>query len=193
MKYIYINTFINSVTIKDNKLKTIIKYENIARNEDDKLNSIKLIIFSINKIMVLDKQFYDEEYIFNLTDNDMLKYLKDECDFFYKKVNKDWKYELDNKSLSEIGRLLSLLSRFNFKDINYWIEDKEYKRNEKREKLSKIQSEYDLKIQEYLHIIQNLKDEEINKDICIDLIKKIRDTRRERANIKKQIKKLDRR
>lgn len=193
MKHIYINTIDNSVTIKDRRFKTLKKYENLSKNDIPILNSIKLIIFSINKLMVLDKRYYDEEYLFYITDENILKYIKDNYSFFYKKVDKEWKYDLENKVLSEIGRLLSLLSRFNFIDINYWIEDEEYKINEKRESLAKIQSEYDSKTQDYLHIIQKLNDDEITEKTCMKLIREIRDVRRERENIKKQIKKLDRR
>lgn len=193
MKHIYINTIENSVTIKDNRFKTVKKYENLSKNNSKMLNSIKLIIFAINKITVLDKRYYDEEYLFYITDENILKYIKNNYGFFYKKIDKEWKYDLDNTALSEIGRLLSLLSRFNFIDINYWIEDEEYKMNEKREYLAKLQSEYDSKIQDYLHTIQDLSDDEITEKTCMKLIREIRDIRNEREGIKKQIKKIDRR
>lgn len=193
MKHIYINTIENSVTIKDRRFKTLQKYENLSKNDIPMLNSIKLIIFSINKLMVLDKRYYDEEYLFYITDENILKYIKDDNSFFYKKVDKEWKYDLENKVLSEIGRLLSLLSRFNFIDINYWIEDEEYRINEKRESLARIQSEYDSKIQDYLHMIQKMDEYELTEKNCVKLIREIRKVRLERDDIKKQIKKLDRR
>lgn len=193
MKYIYINTLENSVTIKDKKLKTLKKYENLSKKNDSMLNSIKLIIFSITKLTVLDKRYFDEEYIFYITDENILKYIKDNNSFFYKKIDKEWKYELDNKTLSETGRLLSLFARFNFKDILFWMEDEEYKANEKREGLAKIQSEYDTKTQDYLHTIQSLKDDEITPKYCMKLILEIRDVRKKREGVKKEIKKLDRR
>lgn len=192
MKYIYINTVNNSVSIKNKKNRLIKKYENISRNNIELLNSTKLLIFALNKIFVMDKNHYnDEEYIFNISDEKLITYLKTEYDFFYEKINKDWKNELDNKTLSELGRLLSLLNKIPFKNVLYWIEDEEYIRNEKYEKYAKMQSEYDEAIQKLLHHIQGLKDKELESDYCISLIKEIRRVRLEREKVKKEIRKID--
>ena len=98
---------------------------------------------------------------------------------------------MDNKTLSELGRLLSLLNKIPFKNVLYWIEDEEYIRNEKYEKYAKMQSEYDEAIQKLLHHIQGLKDKELESDYCISLIKEIRRVRLEREKVKKEIRKID--
>lgn len=191
MIYVYIDKNERCVTFKNNKKKLIKEYNNIStKNSTDKLISIKLLIYSINKIFNLNKRFNDENYIFYINDESLIKYIKDE-NYFYEKVNAEWKNELDEKTYSELGNFLKMFKRIYGKDILYWIKDELYSLSNEKENLYLKQSKCDIKIQDILHEIRNLNKDEITPKISVDLVEQLREIGQVRVDIKNKIKNIE--
>lgn len=194
MLNIYINTLNKEISIRDNKHKLIKKYSNLSTNNaNELLSSIKLFMISLSKVCNINNHNHDESCMFFITDSTLLRYIKIDEFNIRTHIKKEWKSELDNKTLSSLGNLLSLFSKFKNKDIVYWdVEnDEKYELREKREKFNQLQSEIDIEIQDILHEIQLLEDEEITEPKSLSCIMKIRHLRRKRNKIKTDIKKIE--
>lgn len=191
MIHIYIDKNERRVILKNNKQKLIKEYSNIStKNSKDILISIKLLIYSLNKIFNLNKNFNDEDYIFHINDSSIIKYIKDE-NYFFEKVDIEWRDELDDKTYSELGNFLSMFKKIYSKDIEYWVKDELYNLSVEKESLYIKQSECDKEIQDILHEIRNLNEDDINSERSIIFVKKLRKIGQTRINIKNKIKEIE--
>lgn len=192
---IYIDKNLREVTFKDRKEKMIKQYTNLStKNSEGVLITIKLIIYSLNKIFNMNTKYDDEEYVFYINDEELFKYIKDtDQNTFYEKVNKDWRTSLEGKTYCELGRLLAIFKKLHNKDIVTWERDELFNLRNEKEKLYACQSECDIETQDILHAIQQLRDDEVTEQICISFIIKLRNVRKRRNKIKTGIKGLERR
>lgn len=194
MKKIIIDNSKNNVKIfcvKVNKDKLLGDYSNIKTSSDELLSAIKLIIFSINKIRIIDKNYInDEEYIFYIDNKEIIDLIKNETDFLIK-ILPEYHLLYNNVTVSEIGRLLSMLSKFNSKDILFLNNSKDYNLKCKREELYSRQSYCDTTTQDILHKIQNTDLSALSFDEALELLYKIKNIRIERCLVKQEIKMLN--
>lgn len=195
MLNVYINTLNNEITLRDRKNKLIKKYSNLStkKSSSELLSAIKLLMISLNKIFNLNNRYYDETYMFYISNNELVNYIKADEFNIRTHIKKEWKKDLDNKTLSELGNLLNIFSKIGSKDIVYWDmeTDERYALREQRELLNQQQSELDTKIQDILHEIQILKDDEITEAKALSFVMNIRHLRKRRNKIKDNIKNLE--
>lgn len=191
MIHVYIDKNERQVILKNNKQKLIKEYSNIStKNSKDILISIKLLIYSINKIFLLNKRVNDDDYLFHINDEALIKYIKDE-NYFYEKVRIEWKDDLDDKTYSELGNFLSMFKRIYGKDIIYWVKDELFNLSSEKEALYLKQSECDIKIQDILHEIRNLKEKDVTAEQSVIFVKKLREIGQARIVIKNKIKDIE--
>lgn len=194
MLNVYIDTFNKEITIRDKKNKLVKKYSNLSTNNaNELLSSIKLLMISLNKIFNMDSRYYDETYMFYITDSNLIEYIKADEFYIRTHIKREWNNELDNRTLSELGNLLKIFEKIGSKDIVYWdIEnDEKYALREEREKLNALQSKLDSEIQDVLHEIQKLKDDEITEAKALSFVMRIRHIRKQRNKVKTNIKNLE--
>lgn len=194
MLNIYIDTFNNEITLRDGKNRLIKKYSNLSTQKSNELlSSIKLLMISLNKIFNMNSRYYDEVYMFYITNNELLTYIKSDEFNIRTHIKREWRNELDNKTLSELGNLLNIFKKINSKDIVYWDmeNDDRYALRIERERLNDCQSKIDSQIQDILHDIQKLKDDEITEAKALSFIMNIRHLRKERNKIKTSIKNIE--
>lgn len=175
------------------KNKTIVNdFGNISVNgADGVLVSIKLMIFAVTKIFIYHKDYSDKEFIFHINDAQIINLIKNETCDIYEKINPEWHNEFDNKTLSELGRLLSMLKKLPSKDILYIKPNEIFNNTEhmlihERAKLVQEQSSCDKKLQDILHDIEYGYCEYPEKTI-----KNIENNRLKRRKIKEDIKAID--
>ena len=194
MKKIIIDNYRNHIKIfevKKNKEKLLIEYSNIKTSNEELLSSIKLIIFAINKIKNIDKNFVmDEEYLFYINNNEVVNLIKEETDFLVK-INPEFHLLYNKVTVSEIGRLLSLLNKLPNKDIVFLDDTKEYDLKCKREELYSKQSYCDTLTQDILHKIQNTDIESLSYKEALSILLQIKDIRLERCLVKEEIKSVN--
>lgn len=194
MLNVYIDTLNKEITIRDKKNKLVKKYSNLSTNNaNELLSSIKLLMISLNKIFNMNSRYYDETYMFYITDSNLIEYIKADEFYIRTHIKREWKNELDNRTLSELGNLLKIFEKIGSKDIVYWdIEnDEKYALREEREKLNALQSKLDSEIQDVLHEIQKLKDDEITEAKALSFVMRIRHIRKQRNKVKTNIKNLE--
>lgn len=194
MLNIYINTLNNEITFRDGKNRLVKQYSNLSTQKSNELlSSIKLLMISLNKIFNMNNRYYDEVYMFYITNNELLDYIKADEFNIRTHIKRDWKNELDNKTLSELGNLLNIFKKIDSKDIVFWDmeNDERYALRVERERLNERQSKIDSQIQDILHDIQNLKDDEITESKALSFIMNIRHLRKERNKIKTNIKNIE--
>lgn len=173
--------------------KTIInKFGNISINgADGILVSVKLVIFAITKIFIYHKNYADKEFMFYINDPELIKLIKSDTNDIYKKINFEWHTQFNNKTVSELGRLLSMFKKLPSKDIlckeaNENFTEVELNLILKRDGLIQEQSICDKKLQDVLHKIEYGHYNNAEK-----VIENIRRLRIQRSLIKKNIKNID--
>lgn len=194
MLNVYIDTLNKEITFRDKKNKLIKKYSNLSTNNaNELLSSVKLLMISLNKIFNMNSRYYDETYMFYITNAKLIEYIKADEYNIRTHIKREWKNELDNKTLSELGNLLKIFEKIGSKDIVYWdIEnDEKYALREERERLNLQQSKLDSEIQDILHEIQKLKDDEITEAKALSFVMNIRHIRKQRNKVKTNIKNLE--
>lgn len=194
MIYVYIDTELSEVELRDNKKKIIAKYSNISSNSTSEIiSSIKLLMFSLNKIFDRYKKYNEETYSFHITDKEIMKLIKTEDDDIRIHIKKSWSKCLNHNELSQLGNFLNIFNRITSKDIVLWdkANDIPYKIKIQREELNILQSECDIKIQDILHEIQILNEEHITEEKALFYVLKIREIRQYRNKIKTKIKFLE--
>ncbi|NLZ33669.1 MAG: hypothetical protein GX889_01940 [Clostridiales bacterium] len=191
MVNIFIDINKREVSFRDDKLRLIKRYSNIStKNKEDLDKTTRLFIYALNKIF-LNRFYYDENYMFYVNNKEIIDLIKTENNNFLRRINKNWHKTLTKDTISQLGNFLSLFNRIKNKNLLYWENKELYEIIDKKEKLYQLQSECDIKIQDILHQIQKLPNEEIVEDICIKLILEIKNLRLERSKIKNKIKLLE--
>ena len=190
MYHIYIDVNKREIVVKDIKFRTLKKYTNIStKNTNGVLRAIKLTIFSLNKVFKMNVRYNDFGYIFYINDKDLIRYIKTSDERFNIKIKHYW--NLDNKTLSELGNFLVIFSRLHNKDIVYWERDELFELKDKKEEFYMEQSRLDTLTQDILHDIKQIKKEDITEEFCNNSVLKLREIQIERGKIKRQIKSLE--
>lgn len=190
MYHIYIDVNKREIVVKDKKFKILKKYTNIStKNTSGMLRAIKLMIFSLNKVFKMNVRYNDFGYIFYINNEDLISYTKTSDERFNLKVKPYW--DLDNKTLSELGNFLVIFNRLHNKDIVAWERDELFELNDKKEELYLAQSKCDTLTQDVLHDIRQKKDKEITDTFCKGAVLKLREIQKERSKIKNQIRSIE--
>ena len=132
----------------------------------------------------------DEEYLFYINNNEVVNLIKEETDFLVK-INPEFHLLYNKVTVSEIGRLLSLLNKLPNKDIVFLDDTKEYDLKCKREELYSKQSYCDTLTQDILHKIQNTDIESLSYKEALSILLQIKDIRLERCLVKEEIKSVN--
>lgn len=191
MVNIYIDKNKREIVVKDKKDKIIKKYSNLStKNSDGIRRSVKLFMYSLNKIFLINR-YNDEEYMFFINDEELISIIKLENDLFRTSINKEWHNIYDKKTVSEIGTFLSFLKRIKNKNAIYWERSELFNLKDEKENLYLEQSECDKNVQDILHEIQVLSEEDITDTNCMAFVYKLREVRKLRNSIKTKIKALE--